>query len=177
VDGDAIAGSDPEVGERIGCLRHLGEQLGIGEDAGISRLTFEIDGHAVAVAGEHMAVEAVVGDVESAADEPLRRRRVRPIEDLTEVLMPVDEHAGLLGPEAQVVGIGTFVLIGADIGGGCELLWWGKGLGLLSGAFGHSSLRLLWWIENSSCTVYPHTWAEQRCFRRSAGDVGVATAG
>src|SRR5699024_4441804 len=109
--------------------------------------------------------------------EPLRKRRVRPIEDLTEVLVPVDEIAGLLGPEAQVVGLGPFVLIGADIGGGCELLWWGKGLGLLSGAFGHSSLRLLWWIENSSCTVYPPAWAEQRSFRRSAGGGGDSLSG
>src|SRR5699024_753098 len=61
-------------------------------------------------------------------------------------------------------------------GAGARVAVAGRG-GLLSGAFGHSSLRLLWWIENSSCTVYPPTWAEQRCFRRSAGDVGVATAG
>ena len=60
-------------------------------------------GDAVAVAGLDVSVDAVVGDVELTADEPLRERRVVPVERALEVLRPRDAGAGLLGPEPLVV--------------------------------------------------------------------------
>ncbi len=142
VDRDPVSGLDPEFGECVRRLRHLGEELGIRQRPGVPGLAFEVDGHPVAVAGEDMPVEAVVRDVELSVGEPLGERRVRPVEHLGEVVLPVDEFTGLLGPEALEV-LGT-ALIGVfpDIGGGRELLWRGEGLGRL-GAVGHDSLRLL----------------------------------
>ncbi len=53
-------------------------QLLIGERADVARLAFPDDGGLVAAPGGEMAVEAVVREVELAADEPLRPR-ARPI--------------------------------------------------------------------------------------------------
>jgi hypothetical protein len=70
---------------------------------------------AVAVAGRDVAVEAVVRDVELAVGEPLRERRVRPVEHLGERGVPV-QAPGLLGPEAVAVGIRLRVEIGGGDG-------------------------------------------------------------
>ena len=64
-----------------------------------------VEGDAVAVARLHVAVDAVVGDVELAAHEPLGERRVGPVEDLVPLLVPV-QRLRLLGPEALRVGLG-----------------------------------------------------------------------
>ena len=71
----------------------------------VAGLALEVDGDAVAVAGLDVAVDAVVGDVELPVDEPLRERRVRPVEGLGGLGGP-GQTAGLLGPEAQPVGLG-----------------------------------------------------------------------
>src|SRR3712207_7686840 len=67
-----------------------------------------MEGHAIAAAGLDVAVQAVVGDVELAADEPLGERRVRPIEDLRPWLVP-GQGLGLARPEALVVPLGLLV--------------------------------------------------------------------
>ena len=58
------------------------EQLGVGDVALLALLAPPVEGDAVAAAGLHVAVEAVVGDVQLAAHEPLGERRVRPVEHL-----------------------------------------------------------------------------------------------
>src|SRR5436190_1501502 len=63
---------------------------------------------AVAAAGLHVAVDAVVGDVELAAHEPLGVGWVGPVEHLVPLLLPF-ERLGLLGPEALVVAVGLLV--------------------------------------------------------------------
>ena len=52
--------------------------------------------------GLDVAVEAVVRDVERAADEPLGEREV-PVEHGVEVVEPADQFARLAGPEALPV--------------------------------------------------------------------------
>ena len=47
------------------------EQVGVGDGAGVARLALPVVGDLVAAARLDVAVEAVVGDVERAADEPL----------------------------------------------------------------------------------------------------------
>ncbi len=89
VDGDPVArGCTPSAGQRVGRLADAAVQVGVGDGAGVARLALPVDGHLVAPAGLHVPVQAVVGDVELAADEPLRERRVRPVEHLVPLLAP-----------------------------------------------------------------------------------------
>ena len=64
VDVDAVALLDPERLERVGEALHLVEQLGIGDGAGVARLALPVVRDLVALAGGHVAVEAVVAHVE-----------------------------------------------------------------------------------------------------------------
>jgi hypothetical protein len=68
-----------------------------------------------------MAVEAVVGDVELAVAEPLRDRGVRPVEGRRERLVPVQQPAGLVGPEGQAVLARAVVEVGLGDRGRREL--------------------------------------------------------
>ena len=65
--------------------------------AGVARLALPVVGDLVAAAGLDVAVEAVVGDVELAADEPLGERQV-PLEDRVPRLVPVEELAAPARP-------------------------------------------------------------------------------
>ncbi len=113
-----------QSGQGVGGLVHLVLQLGIGDAAGIAdRLTFPVDGDPVAVAGLDVAVHAVVGDVELAADKPLRERRVRPVQYLFERGLPA-QPVGLLGPETEPVSLGRVVQVTGGIGVGCEVRRW-----------------------------------------------------
>ena len=98
VDGHGVAGAHAELGERVGRLGHLALEVGVGDGAGVAGLALEVDGDPVAVAGLDVAVDAVVGDVELAADEPLRERRVVPVEGALEVLRPRDAACGPARP-------------------------------------------------------------------------------
>src|SRR5207302_7400252 len=65
--------------------------------------------------GLHVPVEAVLRDVQLAAEEPLRVRRL-PLEDLAEGLTPL-QRLRLLCPEPLEVAVGPLVDLGvADVG-------------------------------------------------------------
>ena len=102
VERHAVALLDAERRERIGEPAHLGVELAVGERAHVARLALPDDrglGAAPGVLALEMPVEAVVGDVELAADEPLRERRL-PVEHLLPGLEPGDVLARHLGPES-----------------------------------------------------------------------------
>ena len=110
VDRDAIALRDAERLERVGDATRLREHVGVGEDARVAGLALPVERDLVAVTGGDVAVEAVVRDVEPAADEPLRERQV-PVEDLRPLLLPI-EGQRLTGPEALPVAFGLVVELG-----------------------------------------------------------------
>lgn len=115
VDGDPVALLHAQLQQGVGGLGDLVLELGVGEGAAVAGLALEVDGDAVAVAGLHVAVHAVVGDVQRAVLEPLGERRVRPVERLGRLLRP-GQPAGLLGPEAEPVSLGLFVRLRRDVG-------------------------------------------------------------
>ena len=106
---------DAAVLQRVGELLDVAVEVGVGDVALLALLAAPVERDAVAVAGLHVAVDAVVGDVELAADEPLGVRRVGPVEHLVPLLLPV-EGLGLLLPEALVVLVRLVVdrLVGDD---------------------------------------------------------------
>jgi hypothetical protein len=81
VDVDPVALRNAEALERVGEALHLVEQVGVGDGAGVARLALPVERDLVAPARLDVAVEAVVGDVQLAADEPLGERQL-PVEDL-----------------------------------------------------------------------------------------------
>ena len=88
VDRDPVAGADPELGQRVRGPADLALQVGVGDVAGVALgLADPVDRDPVAVARVDVAVHAVHRDVELAADEPLRVRRL-PVEHLGPVLSP-----------------------------------------------------------------------------------------
>ena len=114
VHGHPVALGHAEGLERVRGLLHLLGQLRVGVGAGVAGLALEVDGHPVPVAGLDVPVQGVVGRVDLAADEPLRERRVGPVQRLGEVLGPAQQLAGLLRPERGTVGVGLGVLGGGD---------------------------------------------------------------
>ena len=116
VDRDPVAGGDTHVGQCVGGLGDQVLQLGVGDGTGVTDgLADEVDGDLVAAAGLDVAVHAVVGRVQRAADVPLRERRVGPVEDLGERLGP-GQALRLLGPEALAVLRGGVVGVGGEVG-------------------------------------------------------------
>jgi hypothetical protein len=84
-----------------------------------------VKGDLLAVAVLDVAVDAVIGDVELAPDEPLRERCVRPVEDLLEVGVPV-QPVSLLCPESLAVRVCFVVERRGGVRLCGELLTWGK---------------------------------------------------
>ncbi|GAB3775843.1 hypothetical protein GCM10028867_13910 [Nocardioides pacificus] len=116
IDRDPVAGLDAQRGQRVGRAGDLALQVGIGERAGVvGGLADPVQRDAVAVAGLDVAVHAVVRRVEAPADEPLRERRVVPVEDPVPLPVPA-EPLRLLCPEALAVGVGPVVGLGRDVG-------------------------------------------------------------
>ncbi len=115
VDGDPVALLDTQLQQGVGGLGDLVLELGVGQGAAVAGLALEVDRDPVAVAGLHMAVHAVVGDVELAVLEPLGERGVRPVECLGGLGGP-GQPAGLLGPEAEPVSLGLFIRLRRDVG-------------------------------------------------------------
>ena len=87
VDGDAIAFLDAEALERVGgAADFIGEHL-IGQDARVAGLAFPDESDLVAAPVGQMAIEAIVGGVDLAADEPFSERKI-PFEDFIVRLEP-----------------------------------------------------------------------------------------
>ena len=103
VDGDPVALGHAEARQRVGEPAHLVVEVGVGDRAGVARLALPVVGDLVAPAGLDVAVEAVVADVERAADEPPGEGQV-PLEHRVEVVEPGEQLAGLAGPEGLGVG-------------------------------------------------------------------------
>src|SRR5262249_22055036 len=137
VEGDAVAGFQALALEDVGELADLVVQLLVGEAALIARVAFPEDGGLVAARPGQAAVEAVVRDVELAADKPLRMRLL-PVKDAVPALDPV-EPLRLPGPEAVGVVVGLLpesLVLGEafDMGFGREVRRWWKAAGLLEDA-------------------------------------------
>jgi hypothetical protein len=116
VDRHRVTGPDAELGQGVGGLADLALEVGVGDGAGVAALALEVDRDPVTVAGLDVPVDAVVRDVELAADEPLREGCVVPVQGALEVGRPGDALAGLLGPEALVIGGGGLVHLGGAVG-------------------------------------------------------------
>ena len=110
-DPDHVAGPDPALLERVRAALDVAVQVGVRDVALLALLAAPVERDAVAAAGLDVAVDAVVGDVQLAADEPLGERGVRPVEHLVPLLRPV-ERLRLLGPEPLRVAVRLLVDLG-----------------------------------------------------------------
>ena len=113
-----------QLEQRVGRPADLLGELGVGERAGVAGLALPVVGDLVAVAGLDVPVQAVVGDVELAADEPLGEGRVGPVEDLVPLLLP-GEPRGPASPRtpsrsraASLVGVRPTLACAASSSGG-----------------------------------------------------------
>ena len=113
VDGDPVAGLHTERLEGVGRLLDLGQQVGVGDRPHVARFADPVVGDLVPEARLDVPVDAVVGHVELAADEPLGEREV-PFEDLVERAIPAHVLLRLLGPER--LGIGICSVVEARVG-------------------------------------------------------------
>ena len=127
---DAIAGADAHVFKNVREAAHMEMQLFISDRADITGFTFENQRSLVLSGGAEVAVEAVFGNVEFAADEPLRVRWL-PIEDFLEWLAPDELLGGLSAPEffwgvdrlrvqPLIGGIAPKICLGFELGRGPE---------------------------------------------------------
>ena len=100
VDRDPVTLGHAARLQDIGKAAHLAVQLAIGDVLVRRRIiAFPDDGNLLAARSE-MAVQTVVGDIQSRAFEPADRGRVKvAIGDRVPALFPAHELVGLLGPE------------------------------------------------------------------------------
>jgi len=90
-DADAVAGADAERLQRVGEPIDLRRQLRIGQRATRAVVALPDDRGLGAAPGIEVAIEAVVGEVQPAADEPARpRRAARGVEHAAERLREAD---------------------------------------------------------------------------------------
>ena len=118
VDRDAVAGRDPELEQGVGGLLDLAMEVRVGDRPGVAGLADPVVGDLAAEPVLDVPVDAVVRDVELAADEPAGERQL-PLERRVEVLGPADALAGELRPERLEVGLGLEVQVrgGVRLGG------------------------------------------------------------
>src|SRR5262249_39480232 len=125
IDGDPVARLDTEGGEGICRLFDRFMKIAVRDGPGVPWLALPVDRDLVAPPGLHMAVQTVVRDVELATGEPLRKRRIGPVQYLVPTLVPV-QALGLCGPEGEPVARGLLIRGGLDVslrgqlGGGIE---------------------------------------------------------
>ena len=104
VDPHHVALLDAVFLEGVGELLGVAEELGVGDVALLALLAAPVEGHLVALAVLHVAVEAVVGGVDLAAREPLVEGGVRVVERLVPAVEPVERLGLLLPPRDGVLG-------------------------------------------------------------------------
>ena len=97
VKADAIALLDTEFLQYVGKLVDFAPDIAIGQHALIARLAFPDDRRFVLATRLDVAIQAIIGSIELAADEPLRPRRV-PLQNFFPRLEPMKLFGGL-GPE------------------------------------------------------------------------------
>src|SRR5205807_9779799 len=97
----------PELLERVRRPRRHIQKVLIGDRSGVARLTFPVVGDLRRLPRLHMAVEAVLRDVELPAEEPFGIGRL-PLEHPGERLAP-DKGPRLLGPKALEVFLGPLI--------------------------------------------------------------------
>lgn len=71
IDDHTVTLAHAQGQQTVRCLRDAALQLGVGDGLTVAGLTLEVEGYLVAAACLHVAVHAVVGDVELTALEPL----------------------------------------------------------------------------------------------------------
>ena len=108
VDRDPVALLHPERLERVGGAADVFQQLGVGDRPRVAGLAFPVERHLRAMTREHVPVDAVVGDVQLAAHEPLRERKV-PLQRGFPRRVPVEELGRLTGPELDRIRRGGIV--------------------------------------------------------------------
>ena len=127
VDGDAVALFKTKTLEHVGELLHLVEKVGVSNGACIAGFAFPVIGNAVANAVGHVAIEAVLGNIQGSADKPLGEWEF-PFKGGVEIGVPGEQFTGLAGPEGFVVGVGLAVeRIVRSESGGFELWRWREG--------------------------------------------------
>jgi hypothetical protein len=89
-------------------------QVRVGDRPGVTRLADPVIGDLVAQPALDVPIDAVVGQVQLPADEPLGEGKV-PFEGRLEILDPVDPLAGQAGPEGLGVRLGLRVEVGGRI--------------------------------------------------------------
>ncbi len=121
VDGDLVARPHAQLGQAVGGLADHPQEVGVGDGPGVARLALPMEGHPLAQAGGNVAVDAVDGHVEPAADEPLGEGEV-PLEHVRPRRVP-GELLRLGGPEGQGVrrGLGIDSRLRAGRLGRCLL--------------------------------------------------------
>src|SRR5439155_14379143 len=103
----AVALANAASLERGGETLDLAIEIPVGQRAAVAGLALPDEGGLGAAGGGHMAIEAVVGHVELAADEPLGVRRL-PLQRLLPRLEPVELPSALL-PELHGIPRGLGV--------------------------------------------------------------------
>ena len=129
VDGNAIAFLNAEGLEGVGEALNFSVQFGVGEAANLAGFALPDERGLLGALAEGVAIDAVVAQVELAADKPLGPGQI-PLEDLVPGLEPV-QLSGHAGPECFGIVDGLLVegfILGkrADAGLGPELRRWGK---------------------------------------------------
>ena len=119
VDRDRGALADAELLQRVRHPHHVALELRVGDRPRLTRgLALPVVGDPVAEAGLDMAVDAVVGDVQLAAEVPLRVRQLPPVQ-LAERLEPGHALAPVALPERLerlVVDLGAGVRLRGERG-------------------------------------------------------------
>ena len=115
VDCYAIALANAERLQRVRRLLYLAVQVVVGEGAAITRLTNPVNGNLLAEPRRHMAVNAVLRNVQRAVGEPLGEREV-PLQRLGEGGAPGESLSRLLRPEGNGVGRRFGVDPSTDVG-------------------------------------------------------------
>ena len=88
VDHGPVAGLHPEFEQRTRKARHQPLQFAIGNGPLVARLAFENNRRFVPATADRMPIDAVIANIQLAADEPFGERRI-PVKRLFKALEPV----------------------------------------------------------------------------------------